>query len=246
MSKEILVYDDNLPNTPGWATMSPQKQEWLQKQHSDLKKLAGVEGLAAVSGALKLYETKIGLREEDMSITDYIENNYPSGRATGFRKINGIESLIEEGWTPELIKGVAERGALLLQGAASIALGDLVNVSKRLKSLPKKRDPETIDAFIQGPIRENIREDRSSRKRKKATKEEDLLKVALIYLNRILNEFGETKTSVERRALLKKITGMTMEVWALPGKIEVERMSVPDELRPKAVGRPRGSEEKAA
>lgn len=142
---KMIVFEPGLPNTPGWTGLSEAKQQWLQEKTSNIKKWGGMEGLASVNGGLELMEVKQGLEDSPMGITDYLKTVYGGHERTGFRKLEDTEDLLDK-WPADLVRSVAERGALLLRGTANIGLKDLVNVARELPA-PKGRDKKTIDAL---------------------------------------------------------------------------------------------------
>jgi hypothetical protein len=99
MTHKLTVFEPGLSDTPGWAKLSPTRREWLQEKTSNIKKLGAMEGLAAASGAVELYDVKQGLHGEAMNLTDYIRTVFGASERTGWRKLDQVEQLISEGWT---------------------------------------------------------------------------------------------------------------------------------------------------
>lgn len=242
---KMIVFEPGLPSTPGWTSLSDAKQQWLQEKTSNIKKFGAMEGLASVSGGIELLEVKHGLQGESMTLTDYLKTVYGSNERTGFRRLAQVQELIEH-WPADITKAVAERGALLLRGTASIGIKELITVSKELAP-PKEKDEKTIDAFIENKVRAKLREHKSMRREGKAVKlsEDDGLKILFNSGRRIFRAMKGIHTSAERRQVLKTVVGWWMEDFAVPGTLECKRLSIPEGTVAQ-VGRPRKKGGKAA
>lgn len=244
--QKMIVFEPGLPNTPGWTGLSEAKQQWLQEKTSNIKKWGGMEGLASVNGGLELMEVKQGLEDSPMGITDYLKTVYGGHERTGFRKLEDTEDLLDK-WPADLVRSVAERGALLLRGTANIGLKDLVNVARELPA-PKGRDKKTIDAFIEGKVRDKLKEIKTTRRAGKVLKlrNEDGLKIMFNHDRRVMRAMKGLSTSADRREVLKTVVGWLMEDFAVPGTLECQRLSIPEGMVAK-VGRPhKKGREKAA
>lgn len=237
--QKMIVFDAGLPGTPGWQALSEAKKEWLQEKTSNIKKYGAMEGLASVSGGIELLEVKNGLKGESMGITDYIRTVWgDKSERTGFRKLQDVEALAAQ-WPDDVIKAVAERGALLLRGSTGIGIKDLVNVAKELPA-PKERDQESLDKFIEGKVRAKLKEHKSVRRSGKSVKltDDDAARLIFNTGRRIMRAAKSLHTSADHRSFLKTIVGWWMEDRAVPGTIECKRIPIPEGTVAQ-VGRPR-------
>ena len=242
---KLIVPESGLPLIHGWASLSEVKKRWLQEKTTNIKIAGSAEALASVKQCLELMEVKNGLKDETMSITDYINGVFSFHPRTGWRKLEAAEEMAEN-WPPELIKAVAEKGARLLHGVAGVYMKDMIRVSKMLPP-PKKMDEHTIEAFIEKDVREALKDERSTRaKKKRRLSREDGEKIIFNHDKRILESIKGLETSADRREVIKTVVGWLMEWFAVSGMIECKRLSIPDGTVFK-VGRPlKKSREKAA
>jgi hypothetical protein len=235
----MIVREPGLANTPGWVGLSQYKKDWLQEKTSNIKKFASMEGLASVSGGLELLDVERGLQGETMTMTSYMQTVFGSSERTGWRKLALTKELSRE-WPAPFIKAVAERGALLLRGAAGIGLKDLVNVSKELPAPKDTSDKKVIDGFIETKVRVALKEHKSARRTGKVVKvsDEDAAKILFNIGLRIMRTAKNLDTSENNRQFLKRIVGWWMEGRGISGTLECERISIPEGTFAK-VGRPR-------
>lgn len=234
----MIVFEPGLPNTKGWSSLSETEREWLQEKTSNIKKFGAMEGLASVSGGIELLEVKRGLEGKSMAITDYVRTVYGSSERTGWRKLADTEELAKT-WPIDLIKVVAERGALLLRGTTGIGMKDLINVAKELPA-PRERDDKTIDSFIENKVRDKLREHKVTRRSGKAVRLSDDASARMLFNTgrRIMRATKTLHTSAEYRQFLRTVVGWWMEDRAVPGELKVSRVSIPEGIEAK-VGRPR-------
>jgi len=238
---KLVVLDSGLPQTPGWALLSEAKRSWLQEKTSNIKKFGAMEGLAAASSAVELYEVREGLKGEKMGITDYINTVFSHSPNTAFTRLRQLDDLIKNKWSMDVIKIIAEKGALLLPGSAGIGLGRLISVSRQLPA-PKESDDKTIEAFIENKVRPKLKEMRAAHRTGK------VVRVSVDEARRLAFNDGrrtfrsirgwDSMTSRDKKAEIATVAGWWMEDFGIPGELTVKRVSIPEGTVAK-VGRPR-------
>lgn len=240
---ELTVFDPGLPDTPGWSSLSDAKKRWLQEKTSNIKKLGAMRDLASVSGGIELVQVKHGLKDEAMTLTSYLKTVYGKHERTGWRTLKETEKLIKL-WPDDVIRYVAEHGALLLQGTAGIGVKDLQVVAKELPA-PKERDGKTLEGFVVNKVRPKLLEKRVDRRKGKSfLTEEDVLNTLFIAGHRVFARMKGVTTSAARARVIKTVVGWWMANQAIPGKIECKQIQPPEGIL-QPVGRPRGKGKKS-
>ncbi len=140
MEKEtsIAVFSPELQNTPGWAALARDKQDWLLEHTSNILQYRRMEGLSAVAACRELAEVESTLLGESMTMTNYIRSVFGASERTAWRRLADFKELRKHR-TDHMIEMVASKGATLLKGASGIHMGALVNVAKLARLLRSPR-----------------------------------------------------------------------------------------------------------
>jgi len=233
MTKDLIL--TGLPRTPGWTSLSPEKQRWLQQETSDALEHRQMSGVHALAEAAKLYSIEQGLKYEKMSMRNFFLVAYQGSYRNGRQKLKQFKALLDK-WGMPALTVIQAKGGDLLRGS-NVALGDLQRVSLALPA-PKSTEPKVIEAWVEGPVRKHLTQDRQDRhkKRPKARDEDNAIKVWVTIGARLMRE-AKLATSAEQRAFLKRACGYLMERRAISGSVTITRTPIPDDFFPR-LGRP--------
>lgn len=240
MKQELQVFAPGLPNTPGWAALTSQKQEWLQQRTSNILQYRRAEAVAGIGECQELLAVEEGLRDEKMTLTNYIRAVYRNAERTAYRRLADYKELTKV-LPAEVLDALAKDGSNLLQGSAGIGAKEILRAAKALPA-PKSKEPKTIEGYIT-ELRKTLREDRVQRRKGPLKLDAEEAMKSWITITRRLLRDAQVNKSAEQRAWLKTALGYLMEVRAISGTISTERIPIPDGWLPKR-GAPRGKRHK--
>lgn len=240
VDNQVDVFVPGLNNTQGWVALSREKQDQLLRRTSNIIQYKRMEGLGAIGACIELAEVERLLANESMSMRSYIHTVFGASAATAYRRLADLKELRKH-WDDKLIEAVASKGATLLRGASGVGMKDLIRVAKALPP-PKSREDKVIEGYVTNHVRKHIADDRSQRRKGKATLRFDAEESAKMAFNHVLRILRSTniKTSAEQRKWLMLVVGWTMEARAISGTLRCGRISIPEGTIAK-VGRPRKS-----
>ena len=245
MEKEtsIAVFSPELQNTPGWAALARDKQDWLLEHTSNILQYRRMEGLSAVAASKELAEIQIALEGGPIKMKHYIRSVFGASERTAWRRLADFKEL-RKYWSDNMIEMIASKGATLLKGASGIHMGSLLKVARLAPTAPKSKDDKVIEAYITKDLRDAIKDTRSAARTGKVVKitGEDAAKMAFNSVVRVMRGV-KLATSAEKRKWLTTVVGWVMEYNAISGTMRVGRIAIPDGTIAK-VGRPRGSTRK--
>lgn len=236
---DMIVYDKGLPDTQGWAKLSPARQKWLQEKTSNIKKFGAMEALSYLAVGLELLDVRNGLKNEELGITEYIRTVFGgNSEVTGFRRMEDAEEITKY-WPAEFSKKVAERAALL-QGSAGVRFKELIMAAKELPAT-RERDDKTIDAFVENKLRPKLKEHRQIRRAGKTVKLNDHDGKKQMYNNwrRVLKAMKGLKLSADYAAVIEEVGGWLLNDFAIRGPVTIKRVAAPKGMIAK-VGFPEG------
>lgn len=241
MKQEITLYTPDLSAIPGWVSMNRGQQDWLLEQDSQAHQLQRLEGMSAISGALKLIEIEAGLQGTEMSFTSYLRGSFGQSERTAWRRVKDFKELSKH-LTPAVIKAIAANGSNLLRGVSGSGVRDLISAAKELPP-PKSANDKVIEGYITNDLRGKLREIRQERRPKGPIKLTDEMSAKMGF-NALLRygRKANMKTSAEKRHFYTRIFGWVMEAEAITGTLRVGRISIPDAMiirRGYPRGRPR-------
>lgn len=235
MSKEIDVYVPGLPSTPGWTTLSPEKQEWLKQKTSNVMQFRRMGAVAGLGECKELLDVEKGLEQEKMTMTNYMRVVYQKHERTGWRKLADYKALVKV-WPDIAIETLMSKGAELLHGSTGIGTKHLLQVAKTLPA-PKTNDAKVIEAFIEKDVRSKLREERRRQAKGSELTEDEATKVIVITATRALRQSGVSDSRGQRK-ILETSVGMVMQRRAITGTVTAVRTLIPDGFLPPR-GRPR-------
>ena len=227
MKQEIELYSPDLSAIPGWVSMNRGQQDWLLEQDSQAHQLQRLEGMSAISGALKLIEIEAGLQGTDMSFTSYLRGSFGQSERTAWRRVKDFKELAKH-MSPAVIKAIAANGSNLLRGVSGSGVKDLISAAKQLPP-PKNANEKVIEGYISNDLREKLREIRQERRPKVAIKLTDEMsaKMALHALLRYMRK-SKMKTSQEKKHFLLRVVGWAMMAEAVAGTLRVGKITIPE------------------
>lgn len=238
MAGELTVYDPGLPNMPGWTSLSDAEQKWLQEKTSNLLTAAANEGIAALKGAVELFDIREGLKGKKGLITNYVNTIYKKSPSNGWTRLKAVDEIIANGWKIEAIRAIATQGSLM-RGAIGINLGEIAIVSKQLQA-PRDLSAKSVETFVEHRLRPALRDRRSEKAKRKAVKLTDESIPPLMFNSaRLIMDKAKNMTSNERKHILKTVVSCLMQHFGVPGEIRCVRAQVPEGWIRK-VGYPRG------
>ncbi|HWF62972.1 MAG TPA: hypothetical protein VN666_22050, partial [Nitrospira sp.] len=232
--KSIVAFSPELPNTPGWNELSREKQDRMLEITSRLLQFQSMEGLGVVGQCVELENADRELEGEPMNITDYTQTVFKQGFRTAWRRkadFREFLAILPKENSEQITKTLAEKGAMLLRGAAGGGMKELIGAFSALKSeIPKTKDPKVIEGFIEKKIRPKLRERRQERTSK--SKPEPLEKnLALrIWFNTTLRIMKQAKirNTEQLREWLQTGVGYVMQARAIPGSVHTGRQDIPE------------------
>lgn len=227
MKQEITLYTPDLSAIPGWVSMNRGQQDWLLEQDSQAHQLQRLEGMSAISGALKLIEIEAGLQGTEMSFTSYLRGSFGQSERTAWRRVKDFKELAKH-MPPAVIKAIASNGSNLLRGVSGSGVRDLISAAKELPP-PKSANDKVIEGYITNDLRGKLREIRQERRPKGPIKLTDEMsaKMALHSVIRYMR-VAKMKTSAEKRHWLTRVLGWAMEAEAVSGTLRAGRIPIPD------------------
>lgn len=231
---DLVAFAPGLPDTPGWAQMSRAKQDEMLDITSRLLQYQSMEGLGIVGQCIELVHARQALEGQPMNITNYTATVFKQGFRTAWRRLADFEEfqqcLPKE--SQEMIpKVIAEKGALLLRGAAGGGMKELTGAFKKLRhKIPKTKDPKVIEAFIQKDVRDVLREGRRARSENSQIELLDKDTALKIWVNTTVRLVRQTKlrNTDQQKDLLTRGMGMVMQALAIPGAVHTGRQDIPD------------------
>jgi len=244
MATEITLFTPGLQDTEGWEELGREKQDEMLKITDRLLQFQSMEGLGIVGQCVELARAREALEGQAMNITNYTASVFRQGFRTAWRRLAEFEE-----WKKCLPKEnqdlipqiVAEKGSLLLRGAAGGGMGGLIKAFRALKSrVPKRPSRRKIESFIAKDVREYLREER--RGRNKSEREPVGKNVALREaFGGVLKMMGRTRyrSTEQQRIWLTSLAGMLMQSRNIPGTIHVGRLPIPDGFVVKRGPKPR-------
>jgi len=232
--KEIEIFVEQLPHTPGWVALAANDREWLQEHTSNALNNYRESGLKAILCCAELAQIQAFLEGKSMTFTNWVRTCFGSSERTAYRWLASYKEL----------RGMASEPAILYLAQEGLAgvnntlqPKELVPVLKALPA-PKSADKKVLDPW-RNKVSEELRSRRSKRRKRVSLQldNDDALRVFVITTRRLLRE-AKLDSSADQRAWLKKGVGYVMQLRAISGTVSAERTPIPDGFMPK-LGRPR-------
>lgn len=230
----IAVFSPELPDTPGWSELTRAKQDRLLEITSRLLQFQSMEGLGVVGQCVELENADRELEGEPMNITDYTQTVFKQGFRTAWRRkadFREFMKILPKENSDEITKTLAEKGSLLLRGAAGGGMKELIGAFTALKSeIPKSKDPKVIEGFIEKKVRPKLRErrqDRHSNEKPEPLERNLALRIWFNATIRIMRQ-AKLRTSEQQREWLQLGVGYVMQARAIPGSVHTGRQEIPE------------------
>lgn len=241
----IAVFVEGLQDTPGWITLSRDKQDEILEHTSHIQQYRQMQRLGEFGELMELTQVQQLLDGEEMKMGDYLHRLYPiHHHRTILRKQQAFAEL--SATIPNtVLKKISSLGQDVLSRfdrIASAAVGDIRKALREMPVLPvsTNQDAEKYLEALDGKLLEE-RKIRRTKGLAKPDKEmaEKLATNALIHYDR----HAGLKTSADRLQFLKRVIGWYMEAMAVRGTLHSTRVPIPNGILIRR-GRPRGSGKK--
>jgi hypothetical protein len=240
---EIQDIATDLTKTPGWYSISPEKQERMIQRASKIQRYRKIGVITSIAECKELIDVENDLKNEQMTLTSYIRSVYKNSERTARRRLADYRELIQY-WPPNVIEALATDGMELLKGSSGVGTRDLLSVAKELPA-PKTNSPKVIEGFIENDVRQKLKDFRRSRKKRTMKlNPENSLSIGVRTISRLMRQ-SNIDTSAKQRDWLQRLIGMVMQLRAIPGTVSATRTGIPDGFLPKR-GRPRNPPRKTS
>lgn len=243
----IAVFVEGLQDTPGWVTLSRNKQDALLEHTSHIQQNKQLQMLGEFGELMELHQVQQLLEGEDMKMVDYLRRLYPDKHKRTIDRKREAFAQVVANIPYSVLKRLTSLGVDVLSRfdrIAHAALGDIRNAVRELPALPAstEKDVEKYLENLDSKLLENWQ--RKSKGLTRHRNEDDASKFAANAVINYMRSCG-LNTSAEKRHFLKRVVGWTMEAQAVSGSINVARVPIPDGMLIRR-GRPRTRPKKEA
>lgn len=227
----VKVFVPGLDKTPGWQTLSREKQDRILLHTSNIQQFRQMQRLGEFGELLELTQVQQELEGEEMQMDNYLRQMYPLHHERTIARKQKAFAELAATIPNRILDKIASVGQDVMSKfdrIASAALGEIVNAVREMPLLPvsTEKDAEKYLEELNG----RLIEERKNRRKTGLVEKITLPQTEKMAFNSVIHymKYAKLKTSAQKRQWLTRVIGWVMQDQAIHGTLRAGRITIPD------------------